>query len=256
MAKTSGKSNRKFKKLSLVMPIYNEEATLDEILEKVIAQDYGLDIELVLVDDGSKDSSREIMERWAAEHEFIKISFNPENMGKSQTVKRGIGLTTGDLVVIQDADLEYNPEDLVDFVSVFQEGGVDLIYGNRFGRSNKVIYLQNWLGNRGLSLFSALFTGPRAGMWTQDMEVCYKMGVGEMFREVGATVESTSTFGLEPELTAKFSKYRFVEGNRRVRFQQLPIDYFPRSVAEGKKMHAVSDGLKAVWEIIKFNLLK
>lgn len=234
------------------MPAYNEANTLHLIVERIFALDFGLDIELIIVNDGSKDTTWEIITKLASENKQIIGVQNAKNMGKSQTVKAGITHTTGDLVVIQDADLEYEPRDLLKFVEKFQTSDIDLIYGNRFGKENKVIYWQNWFGNRFLSLVSSVFTGPKAGIWTQDMEVCYKMSKGEIFREIGKTITSTSNFGLEPEMTAKFAKYK-LNGNR-LKFAQIPISYFPRSIAEGKKMHAVRDGLKALWEILKFNL--
>jgi glycosyltransferase involved in cell wall biosynthesis len=240
-----------YQKLSLVIPVYNEERTLEQLIAKVVTAPLGIEKEIILLDDGSKDSSREILKKYQDKPGF-KIMFNEKNMGKSQTVRKGIMASTGDLVVIQDADLEYVPNELEEFVKAFNNSDLDVIYGNRFGKDNKVIYWQNWFGNRGLSLISAMFTGLRAGMWTSDMEVCYKMAKGEIFRSIAPTIVSTSVFGLEPEVTAKFSKYK-VNG-KHINFKQIPISYLPRSIAEGKHMSAVKDGMKALWEILKFNL--
>lgn len=241
-----------YKKLSFIIPIYNEEKTLEQLLAKVESVDLGnIQKEIVLVNDGSKDASAQILEKFAS-NPVYKVIHNPKNMGKSQTVRNGLLESTGDLVVIQDADLEYEPENLKEFVELFQQDKADVIYGNRFGKKNKIIYVQNWLGNTVLSLLSSLFTGFRSGMWTRDMEVCYKMAKAEVFRDIAKTIVSTSTFGLEPELTAKFSKYKI--NNKHLRFKQVAIDYYPRSIEEGKKMHAIKDGLKAVREILKFNL--
>jgi glycosyltransferase involved in cell wall biosynthesis len=240
-----------YKKLSFIIPIYNEEKTLEELIQKVLDVEMPLKKELVLVDDGSKDSSRDILKNYEGKDGF-KVVYNEKNMGKSQTVRNGIQHSTGDLVVIQDADFEYEPQNLKEFVKIFMEDKADLVYGNRFGKKNEVIYAQNWIGNTMLSYFSSIFTGLRGGMWTRDMEVCYKMCKGEVFREIGATIQSKSTFGLEPEMTAKFAKYRL--NGKRLRFKQVPIDYYPRSIAEGKKMNAFKDGAKALWEILKFNL--
>lgn len=240
-----------YKKLSFIIPIYNEEKTLEELIQKVLDVEMPLKKELVLVDDGSKDSSRKILKNYEDKDGF-KVVYNEKNMGKSQTVKNGIQHSAGDLVVIQDADFEYNPENLKEFVEIFMNDEADLVYGNRFGKKNKIIYIQNWVGNRGLSFISSIFTGLRAGMRPKDMEVCYKMCKGDIFREIGATIESKSTFGLEPEMTAKFSKYKL--NGKHLRFKQVPIDYYARSIEEGKKMHAFKDGAKALWEILKFNL--
>jgi glycosyltransferase involved in cell wall biosynthesis len=243
-----------YNKISLVIPVYNEEKTLVQLLEKVEAVDFGnIEKEIILVNDGSKDKTSEILKKYENKPGY-KVIHNPQNMGKSQSVRNGIINSTGDLVVIQDADLEYDPENLKAFVELFQQDKVDLIYGNRFGKKNKVVYWQNWFGNKFLSLFSTLFTYPKASIWTSDMEVCYKMANGEVFREIGKSIESKSTFGLEPELTAKFARARL--NGKKLRFKQIPIDYYPRDAASGKKMNAFRDGFKAIWEIVKFNMFK
>ncbi len=244
--------NHRMKKLSLIIPVYNEQATLSQLLNKVETVDFGLEKEIVIVNDASTDGTAQILADLKKEKHY-KILENKKNVGKSQTVKKGILASSGDLVVIQDADLEYDPTELVEFVKLFKTTNVDVVYGNRFGRNNKVIYLQNWLGNSFLSLVSAFFTGLRAKMWTRDMEVCYKMAKGDIFRELAKSIESKSNFGFEPEITAKFSKFRHADGSR-IAWQQLPITYFPRSIEEGKHMKAFKDGFKALAEILKFNL--
>lgn len=240
------------KKLSFVIPAYNEERSIEAILNKIDYLDFGLEKEFVIVDDASKDSTFQIISKFKNDSRY-KILKNDTNLGKSQTVKKGILETTGDLVVIQDSDLEYDPTDLIQFVEAFKNENVDLIYGNRFGKKNKVIYKRNWIGNTFLSLFSSFFTLIKGGYWTRDMEVCYKMSKGEIFRDIAETVKSESNFGLEPELTAKFAKYR-KEDKSKLKFMQLPISYYPRTVAEGKKIHALKDGLRAIIEILRFNL--
>ena len=161
------------------------------------------------------------------------------------------------MVAIQDADLEYDPKDLLKMVEVFKKEPIDVIYGNRFGKNNKIIYYANWLGNRGLSLFSTLFTYPKARMWTSDMETCYKMVKGDIFRKIAKTISAKTNFGFEPEITAKLAKFKIKdrkEKGRHIKFAQIPIDYYPRTVAEGKKMKGLSDGFKALIEIIHYNL--
>lgn len=227
---------------------------MSEVLDKVLGQDYGLELELVVVNDCSTDKSGEIIKKYSQKYKQLKLLTNEKNSGKSQSVKKGILATTGDLVVINDADLEYDPKDLVGFVKLFQTSDVDIVYGNRFGKSNKVIYPKYWVGNTALSLFSALFTGLRAGMWPRDMHCCYKMAKGDIYRELAAKVTSMSSFGFDTEITIRFSKHR-VKGSH-LRFAQLPVYYSPRSFAEGKKLRADTDGIKALWEIIEFNLLK
>ncbi len=244
---------KKYRKLSFVIPAYNEEDNIENILTKLENIDFGLEKEYVIINDSSKDKTADILKKYEGKPGY-EILHNEKNLGKSQSVRKGIIKTTGDLVVIQDADLEYDPKDLLLFVSRFQNTNVDVIYGNRFGKNNKIIYIQNWLGNTFLSIFSSIFTGLRSGMWIRDMEVCYKMSKGDIFREIGETIESKSTFGLEPEMTAKFSKYRL--DGKKLKFAQIPISYNPRSFEEGKKMNAFKDGFKALGEIIKFNLSK
>lgn len=245
------------KKLSIVIPIYNEEKTLETLVNNVLAVQFpeNIQTEIILVNDGSKDSSAEIMKKLSNEHpQIIKSFHNEKNSGKTQTVKNGLSYTTGDLVVIQDADLEYDPQELVDLINLLQRENLDVVYGDRFGKKNKVVYWQNYIGNRALSLFSNLFTYPRIRVFIPDMEVCYKMVKGNVARELGKTIKSTSKFGLEPEITAKLSKYK-LEG-KHLRFGIVPISYYPRTIAEGKKMSAFSDGFKALKEIIQFNLMK
>ncbi|WP_372364545.1 glycosyltransferase family 2 protein [Candidatus Uabimicrobium sp. HlEnr_7] len=241
----------KYKKLSIVVPIYNEEKTLEKILSKIESLSLNIEKEIILVNDASKDNTLQILQRYTDKDNFI-ILHNEQNLGKSQTVKKGLLESTGDLVVIQDADLEYNPENWQQFLPYFEEHGYDIVYGNRFGKNNKVIYWQNWFGNRFLSIVSSCFTYPRSRMMTTDMEVCYKMARGSIFREIAKTIRSKSNFGLEPEVTAKFSKFK-IDG-KHLKFKQIAIDYAPRSVEEGKHMKAFSDGFKALWEILKFNL--
>lgn len=247
--------------LSFIIPAYNEERTLTQLLDKVVAVNFAGDIkkELIIVNDASKDKTFDVAQGFAASHQTDKISIkvlnNPQNMGKSQTVKRGILNSSGKLVVIQDADLEYEPNDLVEFVAMFSaDPELDLIYGNRFGKENKVIYWQNYWGNKFLTGMSNLFTW-RHGLRVSDMEVCYKMANGDIYRELAEGIKSKSNFGFEPEITAKFAQYRKQDG-KRLKFAQIGINYYPRSKAEGKHMKAFRDGAKALGEIVRFNLFR
>jgi glycosyltransferase involved in cell wall biosynthesis len=202
-----------------------------------------------MVNDASKDRSYEMMQEFAASDPRIHIAQHEKNSGKSQTIKKGLAMTTGRYVVIQDADLEYEPADIPALLEKIKSG-YDLVYGNRFSKKNEVVYFQNWIGNTVLSIFSGIITGLRAGMWPRDMEVGYKMAKGDLFREIGAKIEATTLFGLEPEMTARFSK---IKG---IKFAQVPIHYYPRTVAEGKKMQAFKHGWEALQEIIRYNFLR
>lgn len=242
------------KTLSIIVPVYNEEKTLEILVRKVLSVEFptNVNIEVILVNDGSKDSSGLIMDKLAEEFSNVKSFYNEKNSGKTQTVKNGISYSTGEIVVIQDADLEYEPNELPQLLKLIEENGVDVVYGNRFGKKNKVVYWQNYIGNIGLSFISNLFTYPRIKTYIPDMEVCYKMMPGSVAREIGKGIKSTSKFGLEPELTAKLSRYN--KEGKQLKFAVVPVSYFPRTIAEGKKMSAIRDGLKALKEIIIYNI--
>ncbi len=241
--------------LSIVIPAYNEEKTLEELVNRVLKVKFpeDIDTEIIIVNDGSQDNTGKIAKSLDKKHKNIKAFDNAENSGKSQTVRNGLLKTKGDIVVIQDADFEYDPNELVDLLNLMRENNLEVVYGNRFGKKNKVIYWQNYIGNKFLSLVSNVFTYPRIGVWLPDMEVCYKMIKGDIARKLGEEIVSTTMFGLEPEITAKLSQYTIEK--RRLKFGVVPISYLPRSIKEGKKMKAFNDGFKAIVEIIKFNLL-
>lgn len=240
--------------LSIIIPVYNEEKTLMELVNSVLDVKLigNIKKEIIMVDDGSKDKSWPLMLQLASQNKGVKAYKNDQNMGKSQTVRNGILKSNGDYVVIQDADLEYDPREINDLLKEMMLNSLDVVYGNRFGKKNKVIYWQNFIGNLSLSFFSNIFTFPRIKVWITDMEVCYKLIKGDIAREIAEKIISTSRFGLEPEITARLSKYK-VDG-KHLKFGTVSISYYPRSFAEGKKMSAIEDGIKALKEIIKFNL--
>jgi len=241
-------------KLSIIIPVWNEEKTLAQLVEKVILVNFPHvdEREIIIINDGSKDKSWEIMQDLDKKYDFVHAFTNPKNSGKSQSVKNGILKSTGDLLVVQDADFEYEPNELKDLINLLVTKDLDVVYGNRFGKKNKTGYIQNYFGNIFLSIFSNVFTFPRLRKWIPDMEVCYKLMKGEIAREIGEKIESTSLFGLEPEVTARLAKYR--KDGKHLKFGIVAISYFPRSKAEGKKMNAFKNGIEALKEIVKFNL--
>jgi len=241
--------------LSIIIPAYNEEKTLAQIVLKVLAINLpeGFQREIIICDDCSTDRTNPIATDLANQYPVIKLLRNSKNLGKTQTVRRGLLASSGDFVIIQDADLEYDPEDIVFLLQETLRHQADVCYGNRFGKYNGVIYLQNFYGNLFLSAISSLFTSYRLRVVIPDMEVCYKLIRGDVARELAPHITATSNFGFEPEITARLSRYKKPDGSC-LRFLVLPISYFPRSVAEGKKMKAFRDGIKALWEIVKFNL--
>ena len=243
--------------LSIVIPMYNEQSTIEKLLEKIstIKLPNEIQKEILIVDDCSKDNSREIVELFTERDEcnnrYILLK-NNRNKGKSQTVKKGILSSTGQLVVVQDADLEYDPNDLVSFVKEFLlNHNTDVIYGNRFNSKNKFSNSIHSSGNRFITFLSNIFTGPR-GFAPKDMETCYKMVRGDIMRSIFKGLESTSNFGLEPELTAKLARYRKPNG-KKLNFKQIDIYYNPRTVSQGKKMRWFKHGFEALLEILYFN---
>ena len=219
--------------LSVVMPVFNERTTVETIIKRVLA--VPLRIELIVVDDGSKDGSGEILERLQQEHGF-KL-FKQANAGKGSALRRGFAAVTGDLVVIQDADLEYSPEEYPDLIDLIRKGHADVVYGSRFLGRHRVFLFTHYLGNRIVTLATNILYNT---MLT-DMETCYKVMRVDVLRSM--RLESNG-FGIEPELTAKIFK-------RGYRVYEIPITYAGRGYEEGKKITWVS-GLVALWVLLKF----
>jgi glycosyltransferase involved in cell wall biosynthesis len=239
------------------MPVWNEEGSIREILTKVAKLKFpkGITKEIIIVNDASKDKSKEIINSVIREKykntEFIYLE-NSSNLGKSQTVKKGVLVSTGDLVVTQDADMEYDPRDLVKFVNLFlSDPNLDVIYGNRFNKRNIFFNSIHHVGNRFVTYMSNMFTRNN-GFAPRDMETCYKMIRGDIARALFKGLESTSNFGLEPEITAKLSRYREINGEK-LKFRELDISYIPRSISQGKKMRWFKNGFEALLEILYFN---
>jgi len=230
--------------LSIVIPVYNEKASIEKLLSLVEAVNLGdIKKEIIIVDDGSQDGTREILEKYK-DRKGYNVIFHEANAGKSAAVKTGILASTGDIVVIQDADLEYDPEDYKKLLIPFNKGVADVVYGSRFKGEgpHRMIYFKNMIANKFLTALSNLFTGFNL----TDMEVCYKMFNGELIRRIAKTLTATR-FGFEPEVTAKIAK-------EKVRLFEVGISYYGRSKEEGKKIKFI-DGIKAIWEIIKYSAL-
>jgi glycosyltransferase involved in cell wall biosynthesis len=221
--------------LSVVMPCYNEEDTVEEIIRRVLA--VPLRIELIVVDDASRDRTRDILTRLSQELHFTLV-FQTQNGGKGAALRRGFQEVTGDLVVIQDADLEYSPEEFPLLIQFICEGRADVVYGSRFLGKHRVFMFTHYAGNR----FLTLVTNVLYNVTLSDMETCYKVMRTEVLRSI--TLESNG-FGIEPELTAKIFKKQF-------RVYEVPITYDGRGFEEGKKISWWRDGLIALWVLLKY----
>lgn len=234
----------KTKLISIVVPCYNEKATIEKILGEVMDVNLGsTQKEVVIVDDGSKDGTRDILKGLAKKNSRIKLIFQETNQGKGAALKRGILESSGDVVIIQDADLEYDPQEYIRLLYPIERGHADVVYGSRFigGEPHRIIYYRNQVANKFLTTMSNIFTG----LNLTDMETCYKMMRGDLARELAPHLQA-QRFGFEPEITARIAK-----SNARV--YEIGISYYGRSKEEGKKISAI-DGFKAIWEIIRFNL--
>jgi glycosyltransferase involved in cell wall biosynthesis len=225
-------------RLSVVMPVFNERATLREVVHAVLSVAPGA-IELICVDDGSVDGSCEILTELQAEHPEILVSFQPRNMGKGAALRRGIQQATGDFVIIQDADLEYDPSEYATLLEPLIQGKADVVYGSRFLGSgpHRVLYFWHSVGNWLLTLLSNCLTNINL----TDMETCYKAFRREVIQSIPL---EENRFGFEPEITVKVAK-------RRLRIYEVGISYCGRTYEEGKKI-GWKDGVRAVWVLLKY----
>ena len=223
-------------RLSVVIPCYNEKNTIEKIVEIVKGVE-GVDKEIVIVDDASTDGSVEILKRIQNYNPEIKVVFKEVNKGKGDTLKVGFGYTTGDYVIIQDADLEYDPQDYKKLIRALDEEKVDVIYGSRFSGSYEKMSSLHYFGNKLLTLITNILFG----VMLTDMETCYKLMPGDFVRKLNI---KSARFDFEPEITAKILK-------AGLKIKEVPISYKGRAFSEGKKI-TWKDGFNHIYSLIKF----
>ena len=233
-------------KLSILVPVYNEERTVEEVVRRISAVPRPK--EIIIVDDGSKDRSREILTRLQKENDGashpdnrIKVFFQNQNQGKGAAIKTALSHVTGEVVIIQDADLEYDPKDYPTLLEPIQSGLADVVYGTRFygGGAHRVLFFWHYVGNQLLTLISNMITN----LNLSDMEVGYKVFRAEVVKGIDL---KSPRFGFEPEITVKLAK-------KQCRFYEVPISYHGRTYAEGKKI-TWKDGIAALYYLIRFRL--
>ncbi len=223
-------------KLSIIIPVFNEKNTIEEIVHRVQEVEVGLEKEIIIVDDASSDGTRQILEN--LEHPNLKVRLHSKNQGKGAALQTGFSIAEGDIILIQDADLEYDPRDYSKLLEPLLDGRADVVYGSRFlGGPHRVLFFWHYVGNKLLTTLSNMFSN----LNLTDMETCYKVFKREFLNKI--TIKS-KRFGFEPEITIKFSKLK-------CKIFEVPISYSGRDYSEGKKI-GWKDGVAAILHIIRF----
>ena len=230
-------------KISIIIPCFNEEKTISNLVGQVLKALIDMKKQIVIVDDCSTDNTFKILQELSALDKSIIIESHSYNQGKGAAIRTALLSVTGDIVIIQDADLEYNPSEFPKLLKPIIDGDADVVYGSRFksGDAARVIYFWHRLGNLILTFFSNMFTN----LNLTDMETCYKVFRKEVLNQI---VIKENRFGIEPEITAKIAKIR-----PRLRIYEVGISYYGRTYEEGKKI-TYKDGFRAIYAIIKYNL--
>lgn len=225
--------------LSVVVPVYNEESTLREVVEKVLKVPHLL--EVVVVDDCSSDGTANVIEKLCVEYPQLRTARHAKNSGKTAALRTGFALTKGNIVIVQDADREYDPVEIPGVILPILENRADVVYGSRFlvRKATRVLYFYHYLANKFLTFFSNLLTN----LNMTDIETGYKAFRGDLIRRM---IIVSTRFGFEVEVTAKIAKLKLA-------IYEVPISYYGRTYAEGKKI-GTRDGLMAIWLIVRFNL--
>lgn len=226
--------------LSIIIPAYNEEKTILAVVD-ALRKNVPSALEFIVVDDGSKDRTAALVEPVVREDPRLRLIRHPKNLGKTEALKTGFAASTGDIVIVQDADLEYDPSEITNVIDPICQGKADVVYGSRFlvRRATRILYYRHYMGNKFLTALSNLLTDYNFS----DVETCYKAFRGEIIRNMKITSRG---FGFEIEVTAKVAKLK-------CRVYEVPISYYGRTYQEGKKINT-KDGLYALYCIFKYNL--
>ena len=229
------------KTLSIIVPVYNEERTIEKILDKVGRVKLKLDKEIIIVDDGSVDKSKDIIEKYiAGKKKGMRFQFfSKENGGKGSAVRKGIEMATGDIITIQDADLEYDPNDYGKLIEPILNRTEKVVYGSRFSGEFEPMYKLYYLGNKFLTLLTQVLYKTKI----TDMETCYKVFKSDVIKNIKI---GSNGFDIEPEITSKILK-------KGIKIKEMPISYSPRSIEDGKKI-GWRDGLKAIWILLYYRI--
>jgi glycosyltransferase involved in cell wall biosynthesis len=232
------------KKLSIIIPCYNEETLISAVLEKVlrINLNYDLEKEIIVVNDGSTDNSAIIINQFCEKNTLVTPIHQPKNTGKGAAIRAALHKTNGDIIIIQDADFEYDPADYNKLIQPIYDGHADVVYGSRFigAGPHRVLFFFHTIGNKFLTFLSNLFTG----LNLTDMETGYKMFKADILKQVNL---KENRFGFEPEVTAKVSHIK------NIRFYEVGIAYYGRTYNDGKKIKW-TDGVYAIWCILMYNI--
>lgn len=232
--------DQKISTLSIIVPAYNEEKTITNVLTAILESNPDLH-EVIVVDDGSKDRTAELAEAFILNQPRVRLIRQPKNAGKTEALKTGFAASTGDIVIVQDADLEYDPGEIPSVIEPIRQGRADVVYGSRFmtRKASRVLYYRHYIANKILTILSNLLTDCNFS----DVETCYKAFRGEIIRNM---IITSKGFGFEIEVTAKVTKLK-------CRIYEVPISYYGRTYEEGKKI-GLKDGIHALGYIFRYNV--